>query len=85
METLDMVYLQYWCVEDSRTNYEKHIQVIMAHYCHLKSTHQKKTKLKKKGRKGQTSTAIIEDQDVTNTKANGVAALAVQVRTELVL
>jgi hypothetical protein len=51
MEALGMVYLQYWCVEDCRENYEKHIQVIKAHYYHPKSTYPRKAKLKKKGRK----------------------------------
>jgi hypothetical protein len=58
MEALGMVYPQYWCIEDSMMNYEKHIQVIKAHYCRSKSTHQKKTKLKKKGQKGQANTAL---------------------------
>jgi hypothetical protein len=28
MEALGMVYPQYWCVEDCRTNFERHIQVV---------------------------------------------------------
>jgi hypothetical protein len=77
MEALGMVYPQYWCVEDCKANYENHIQVIKAHYCQVKSTHQKITKSKRKGRKGDASTAVFEDG--TNTNANGAAPLAIQV------
>jgi hypothetical protein len=42
MEALGMVYPQYWLVQDCRENFEKHMQVIKTHYCHTKSTNQKK-------------------------------------------
>jgi hypothetical protein len=52
MEALGMVYPQYWCLEDCRANYENHIQVIKAHYCHPMSTHHKISKTKRKIPKG---------------------------------
>jgi hypothetical protein len=76
MEALGMVYPQYWCLEDCRANYENHIQVIKAHYCHPKSTHHKISKTKKKGRKGHASIVVVEDKEGTNTNANGIVPLA---------
>ena len=72
MEALDMVYPQYWCVEDCRMNSERHIQVVKAHYYHPKSTHGKKTKLvQKKDRKGTRSATGLEagELDISNATA----------------
>ena len=48
MEALGMVYPQYWYVEECRENFEMHMQIIKTHYCHPKSTQQKKEKSKKR-------------------------------------
>jgi hypothetical protein len=80
MEALGLVYPQYWCVEDARENFEKHMHVIKAHYCHPKSTHQKKARLKRRDRKEQGSVGGIEEQELAT--GNSSRAVALQVRIE---
>ena len=79
MEALGMVYPQYWCIEDCRTNFERHIEVVKAHYCLPKSTHGKKTKVvRKKTKKGTGSGIGVEAGEVDI--GTGTAALVIQVR-----
>jgi hypothetical protein len=78
MDALGMVYPQYWCIEDCRTNFEKHIQVVKAHYCLPKSTHGRKTKVvQKRTKKGTGSATGVEVGEVDIGAAS--AALVIQV------
>jgi hypothetical protein len=63
MEALGMVYPQYWCIEECR------VQVIKTHYCHPKSTQQKKKKLKRK------ATALLHLQLSMLATSNSTPAL----------